>query len=133
MPTGTLRFLSPNASAIVCQATPQRCANWAAVTFLFSFVPSSPTGGAKKASNELPGGHGEHASASASSAHAGVQLQGRTGLASLDGDTVRLRDGHLLLNDQDYGVVASDATVRYRRTAAGKELSVNGKVIATLR
>ena len=78
-------------------------------------------------------GHGEHASASASSAHAGVQLQGRTGLASLDGDTVRLRDGHLLLNDQDYGVVASDATVRYRRTAAGKELSVNGKVIATLR
>ena len=101
--------------------------------FYSALRPHHRRGGMKSASNEFHGSHGEHASASASSAHDGVQLQGRTGLASLDGDTVRLRDGHLLLNDQDYGVVASDATVRYRRTAAGKELSVNGKVIATLR
>ena len=42
VPTGTLRFLSPNASAIVCHATPQRCANWAAVRFLFSFARAPP-------------------------------------------------------------------------------------------
>ena len=89
--------------------------------FYSALRPHHRRGGMKSASNE------------SLCAHDGVQLQGRTGLASLDGDTVRLRDGHLLLNDQDYGVVASDATVRYRRTAAGKELSVNGKVIATLR